>query len=303
MKPLSTTGWKRRQKNFPMTEWAAEMLDGALVHSNFYLERVRSSCPGPVARLPLAFRRRVIRAKAAKASGGPIRLLTFGVINSNKRVESVLRAIGAKPALRNQISYSVVGDISPAERKRLEGIARMAGVTNIRFHGWVPDEVLDKHMNEADIICCLRLPALEGSSGSVLEAMQSGRPVIVTNTGCYAEIPDGLVLKVRPETEQADLQRHLSHLAESPEERHRMGQQAAAWARKESDPKRYARTALAHFEQCLDAQPLLRCGEVLGREVGLLGLPPQDPLLGRLAAHSEALWGNSASPTRNGEDP
>jgi len=278
---------------FPMTEWYAERLDGALVHSDFYLESVRSACPGPVMRLPLAYAGRTPMDQSPRRTDGLIHVLTFGMVNPNKRIESVLRALAARPELKERIAYRVAGSVTPQERTRLERIAAECGVTHFHLEGRVSDDLLDKLIRESDIICCLRFPALEGSSASVLEAMQSGRPVIVTDTGCYAEIPDGLVLKIRPQAEISDLQQHLFALLQSPDERERMGQAAALWARDQSDPARYARDAMAHFQRVITTQPLLRCAESAGREAGLWGLEPNDPFLRRVATQFENLWPKS----------
>jgi glycosyltransferase involved in cell wall biosynthesis len=280
-------------KYFPMTEWMAERLDGALVFSTFYLERVRAACPGPVDRLPFFLIGRPIPPKAAKPAAGTIHLLTFGYVNENKRIESIIRAIGAMPALRNSISYRVAGPVTPESRRRLENLAHECELTSFRLDGRVSDQLLDECLDEADIICCLRYPALEGASGSVLEAMQSERPVIVTDTGCYTDIPDELVLKVNPENEQADLQKHLCHLINEPLERQRIGRLAAAWARGKTDPAGVARSLVAHLEKVIAAQPLLRCGESLGRKADSLGLTPDDPFLSHLASKFEELWKNS----------
>lgn len=278
---------------FPMTEWLAEMLDGAVVHSHFYFNRVQAACPGPVTRLPLAYKCHPIPVKASETPGGMIKLLTLGVVNPNKRVESIIRAIGALPALKNSIAYRVAGSVTPEVHARLENLARECKLASFRMDGWISDELLNECIEEADIICCLRDPALEGASASVLEAMQSGRPVIVTDTGCYAEIPDSLVLKVRPHAESSDLQKHLSFLINSPGERRRMGQEAAEWAQKEADPARYAREVVTHFEKAIATQPLLRSAEILGREAGLWGLAPHDPFFKQLASKFKELWKDS----------
>lgn len=275
--------------SFPMIEWMAEMMDGAIAHSHFYLDRLARSCPGPVIRIPLAIAPRA-KLPASPRSDGVVRVLTFGMINPNKRVESILRALACLPDLAPRISYRAVGMVIESERKRLEKLARELRISDFRLEGEVTDKTLDRHLADADIVCCLRFPSLEGSSCSLAEAMSLGKAIITTDTGCYAELPDGLVLKVRPKMETTDLPKHLRTLIESPDDRLRLGAAAAEWIKTESCPSRYADLLLNHLETVIRAQPLLRCAENLGNETGVLELPGNDPYILHLENQMKSLW-------------
>ena len=91
----------------PMTEWVTAMATGVITHSSWDIQRVLRSCPGPVEVIPLAYD----KPKASPATGtgsasvpvdssaarDAMLVLTIGHINANKRVDSVLRAIGTSP--------------------------------------------------------------------------------------------------------------------------------------------------------------------------------------------------------------
>ncbi len=73
------------------------------------------------------------------------------------------------------------------------------------------------------MICCLRWPVFEGGSASAVEAMLSGRPIIVTDAGFYRDLPDDLVFKVDRRQELDSLTTQLTRLIADPSLRFRVG--------------------------------------------------------------------------------
>ena len=276
---------------FPMTEWIAAQADGAVAHAGFYADRLRRAAPGPVTVLPLAYDTLgAFTPLHERPPSRPLTVLTVGNVNPNKRVDSVLQAIGGSDALRGACRYRVVGAVEEGERRRLQDVAALVGVADLTITGAVPDAVLHAEMEAADVIACLRRPPLEGASASAVEAMLSGRPVLVSEGGFYADLPDHLVFKVRPETEVADVRRHLLALREDPRLGALVGRRAAAWAARTFAPDAYAARLVPFLEEVVRGQPLLRTAARLGRTAAGLGLGPDDPLLGRLAGVMDGLF-------------
>ena len=82
----------------PMTEWLAQLW--LLLTRGVYKRRLEESCPNCV----LYFRLLMSRPStaASPALSGRVHLLTVGLVNSNKRVESVIEAITFSPVLRGR---------------------------------------------------------------------------------------------------------------------------------------------------------------------------------------------------------
>lgn len=278
-------------ERFPMTEWLASQADGAVAHAHFYADRVRRSCAGPTVVQPLAYDSLgAFTPLRERASSKAMTVMTFGHINLNKRVDSVLQAIGGVPELRTRCRYRVVGQIQDEERRRLSDVAAMLGVTDVVFTGPVSDQALHEALEEADAICCLRWPPLEGASASAIESMMTARPVIVTQCGFYADLPDHLVFKVRPDAEIEDLRRHLLALRADPGLGALVGRQAAQWAARAFSPDLYAERLAPFLERVIAGQPLLRTASQLGRAMAEFGLKPDDPQADRLAGVMNALF-------------
>ena len=225
----------------PMIDLFVPNAAGAVVHAEHYLERVRRRCPGPVRRIPLSY---PDLAVPQARDGDRLVVVTFGNVNSNKQAAEVIAAIGSSPELAAGCDYLLVGSIEQPERDRLEALARAHGVSSVKCTGWVDDRRLRQLLAGADVISCLRFPILEGGSASVIMAMLAGRPVLVSDHGCYGEIPDDVVLKCRPGAEAGDVARHLTALLADRTARHVLGARARAYAAEVHSPARYAQELL-----------------------------------------------------------
>jgi glycosyltransferase involved in cell wall biosynthesis len=276
---------------FPMTEWLARLADGAVAHSGFYLNRLYASCPGPVTVIPLAYDSLGhFTPTEDKTPSQLVTVLTFGNINPNKRVASVMRAIGGSNLLRSRVDYKIVGLIDDSARQALRTLATEAGLSRVTFTGQVSDAALHEYLDCADIICCLRWPALEGASASAIEAMLTSRPVLVTDTGFYSELPNDLVFKVRPEHEIEDISRHLELLVESPRNGAIIGRRAASYATRIFSTDSYASSIVSFLNEVIEGKPLVETSRRIGRMLGNIGLRSSDPALDSIAGTMRDLF-------------
>lgn len=264
----------RAAEHFPMTGWAVSDLLGCIIHSEFYRPLVEAGCPGPVHKLSLAYPAPVVAQdrRGPASDRSQFNVCTLGIVNPNKRVDRVIRALARDPELAARSRYHVLGGIDAAERERLESLAAELGFHGLRLEGRVSDERLLEGMAEADVICCLRDPALEGASASAVEGMQSGAPVIVSDAGFYADLPDDYVLKVPQGDCEDALLSHLQHIDQDRAAARALGLKSLAWARGEFSAAHYADgldAVLANFIEC---EPYLLTSRALGRELGRLGI-------------------------------
>ena len=214
----------------PMTEWVASMAQAIAVHSSWDIDRVISVCSGPVRVIPLAYDK-------PPASVNPFNevkpnmfvVLTIGHINTNKRAQSVIRAIGASDTIRKKTLYRLVGQIEPNVVSELTLLAKSLDV-NLQISGKVDDQALACALSQADVVSCLRWPTLEAASASAIEAMLYAKPVIVTNVGFYSELPNECVVKISPKHEFDELRVALEKLYFDSELRVKLGQKAVDYA-------------------------------------------------------------------------
>ena len=278
-------------EHFPMTEWIGRLAQGSIAHSTFYADRLRRCCGGPLAMIPFAYDALAdFQPLAGREQSSNVTLLTIGHVNQNKRAESVIRAIGGSDVLRDRCRYHVVGLVTDQERERLSAVAQAVSFHNLEITGEVSNEILRAQIEAADVICCLRWPVLEGASASAVEAMLSGRPIVVTDAGFYRDLPDDLVFKVDPTSELSFLTSQLTRLVLDPGLRATVGAHAAAWAKSAFSVEAYVARLVPFLEEVARLRPAQSAAAQFGHMLADLGLRPDDPAVERLATTLEALF-------------
>lgn len=226
----------------PMTEWICSQAVGVITHSRWGCDRVLNSCPGPIRVVPLAYDAPGVFGEPVilhPADGAALKLLTIGHINPNKRVESVIKAIGSNPVLRQRVSYQLLGAIEQSVMESLSVMAARIGV-NLVISGEVDDSELISAIRGSDVISCLRWPVLEAASASAIEAMLYSKAVIVTDTGFYADIPDMCAIKIKHSNEISEIQSCLIALLDDRTRVAKLGSAARRWAIQTYTAKNYA---------------------------------------------------------------
>jgi len=252
----------------PMTEWVCEKATGVVTHSDWGNGRVLRSCAGPVSVIPLAYDLPSVVADEASATRHveALRVLTVGHANWNKRIDSVIRAIGAEPELRTSVVYRHVGVVDDEVAAEYRELADSLGVM-LELSGPVTDAELVSALRAADIVSCLRRPTLEAASASAIEAMLSGKPILVTDVGFYAELPDHAVIKIDPVDEVRGVAQALMRLLSAPDLVREIGESARTWAAGEFSAEGYARGLVEIGRATLRAEPTERA---IRRMVGML---------------------------------
>lgn len=259
----------------PMTEWICAMADAVITHSHWGVPRVAASCPGPVRVVPLAYDAPGARAASPRPGAGDgdnINLLTIGHANPNKRIASVIRAIGSSFMLRDRISYRLCGHIDPQTALELSSLARSHRVS-LLISGETDDSALRDAIDSADVVCALRWPSLEAASATAIEGLLYGKLTLVTDIGFYAEIPSDCAVKISPEHEVDQIRRALENACQSPETRHAMARRGQQWASATFSASNYASHLIEVAELAAVASPAIRMVDGLARTLRGWGAP------------------------------
>jgi glycosyltransferase involved in cell wall biosynthesis len=221
---------------------------GVVVHSREALEELRRYDRWPVLYAPLPYPaspRAPLETTVAKyASGPPYRLILFGHIGRNRRLESVLRALADLPD-RAEFVLDLYGEVAQADAA--ESLRRGLGlIPHVHFHGYVSDEELTAALDRAHLAINLRYPTMGEASESQLRIWDHALPSLVSQVGWYAQIPDDAVRFVRPEHEVADLRKHLSAFRANPAAFSEIGRRGRRLLEEHHRPTEYTR-ALFEF--------------------------------------------------------
>lgn len=219
-------------------------------------------------------------------------ILSLGHVNPFKRMPSVFRALRRVADTVPDVLLLMAGGDSP--NYDVPRLARFAGVERyVRRLGYVSDDQLSGILAASDVCVNLRYPTAGETSAAVLRLMSAGLPVIVTETGAFADFPDDATLKVAPDAFEGEtLVAYLHALATNAPLRRAIGANARAYATR-------AHAMRQATEGFLDV-----IAEVMGRAVSraaireptprplpegksdmpiMGGAPPADPLLAPVA--------------------
>jgi len=239
--------WEVRPDEFPL---AGEVLDraaGLVVHSRYVEARVREAgYEGPLWVIPHPAWP-VPAVEPARIEGEPL-FGCFGHLNESKRIPQLLEAFARVRAARPGARLLLVGPSSPGfdldGRIERLGLAR-EGVT--REH-YVEEERLWALMAACDAIVALRSPTMGETSGSVVRALSLGKPLAVSDVGWFAELPDGVALKV-PVGGDEEIDVLADVLERLADEGAPMGVAARTYAEREHDLETVAHRYAAALEE------------------------------------------------------
>ncbi len=260
----------------PMTEHYAQLCIASIVHGKFYKQRAESCMLGATVCIPLTYEAldSALPRTHAKDTVKTV-ISTFGHANSNKLCDKVIEAI-AYCNNPNALEYRIVGPIADDERRRLIAIADDLGFKSLTISGRVNDDELLNHMNETDLVTCLRFPFLEGASASTIEAMFAGKPVVVCRGGFYQDLPADAVLFVETEHVVAELSTVLNDLLFDSVKYTKIGERAAAYAQTRFTATSYVSELLVFLVKIMPDVNAIKTSDHYARQAQELGLTIED---------------------------
>lgn len=225
-------------EGIPMTRRLLESARALIVHSEFMrCEMRKQGFAGPIARIPhgawipevgrLDYRRRLGLDERTPLIG------IFGHLKPYKRIAESLRAFRRLVRVEPRAKMILVGEKHPDFP--LDSLIRTMDLSaQVRMLGFTPIEDFAGYIATTDVVLNLRYPTVGETSGSLLRAMGLGRPVIVSDIGAFAELPDDVCLKTPVGQGEEDLIfEYLNLLVSRPEAARALGARAKTYVERE----------------------------------------------------------------------
>lgn len=232
-------------QRFPLTPLVLENSIGAIVHSLEPMNALREQGYGPLLHLPFPYAAPPARTRMA-SSEPPFHIAVCGYIGTNRRLESIIRALSALPE-RGKFRLEVYGPL--VEESAIHNLAKSAGVFDlVRFHGLTPPAKLDEALESIDLAFNLRNPTMGEASMSQLQLWSHSIPTFITPLGWYATLPEDAVVHIRPESELADIQDHLRRFLDEPSRYWAVGHRGREVMKGWLPPDRYAEMVIRFLE-------------------------------------------------------
>jgi glycosyltransferase involved in cell wall biosynthesis len=241
---------------FPMSGAVLRSAAAVVVHSAFVRDLVRRENPSAaVVEIPhhVVEAPRTERDAARRALGIPLDrpvAASLGIVTPAKRIASVLEALASLPRERRPFLY-VGGALEDGDPLRARAGELGLGA-DTAFGGYLSEDAFWRAASAADFAINLRHPTMGETSGAVCRLAGFGLPLVVSDAGWFAELPETFAARVPPDAREVEnLAAEISRLAFEPGLARRRGAAAAAWgaARRPADSARkYARVLHAVVE-------------------------------------------------------
>jgi len=234
--------WEVRPTEFPLVAQVLDLATGVIVHSDYVGAQVREhGYDGPLWHVPHPAWPGEDVERAA-IGGAPV-FGCFGHLNENKRIPQLLQAFAAFREAHPDARLLLVGAEAPGYTLRRElpqGVHR---------EPYVEEPRLMSLMAACDAVVLLRAPTMGETSGSAIRTLSLGKPLVVSDLGWFAELPDDVAFKVPVgEGEEDALADAFERLAE-PGVAARMGEAARAYAGREHGLDHVAELYVSALEQ------------------------------------------------------
>jgi glycosyltransferase involved in cell wall biosynthesis len=272
--------WETRPEDFPL---AGEILalargHGLIVHSRYVADRARAAgFDGRIWRIPHPAWPPPEPAPA-ELEGEPL-IGCLGHLNASKRIPQLLQAFVRLRDRHPRARLLLAGPTSA--RFDLAGWLQRFGLLGdaavVREH-YVDEGRLWALLAACDVCVSLRAPTMGETSGIAVRALSLGRPLVVSDIGWFAELPDDVALKVPVGHGEVDLLVEALERAGA-----ELGGRGRAYAAREHGVARVAEAYAAALEQAAGGAAV---NEAVLTEVALaageVGLPETAELSRRL---------------------
>jgi glycosyltransferase involved in cell wall biosynthesis len=282
--------WEPRAADFPLTSDVLAHATAVIVHSRYVEDRVRGlGFTGRVSRIPHpAWPAPAV--DAVELDGSPV-IGCFGHLNPSKRIPQLLEAFGRLRTRHPRARLLLVGPMSQRFDLRGQPAAGLAPKGAVVREEYVHEDRLWALMAAADICVSLRSPTMGETSGTCIRALALGKPLVVSDVGWFAELPDGVALRVPVDDDEVEvLTAALELLAADEPVRATLGEAARAYAASELDLERVADRYAAALELAAGGDAVT---DAVLREVAQaaaeVGVTADSPELAELAAAAREL--------------
>lgn len=260
--------------------WVASLCAGGIVQGRHFLEPVKANCPGPAIVIsPCVRDRGPARLKRHRTD---FTIVTIDQVTGNEQIDRLMRAVARSPLLKDRVVCRFIGKVPERDRQRLHHLAGQLGIRPAELHEDVGDARLHDVLAAAHVICCLRDPIEWDRSRMLIQALQSGVPVIVADAEEHADVPGDMVWKVAPGNEIETMTALLESIARDQVAADSRAAAAREWACRTYSVVAHVDRLMPFLEECLAELPMIEAGRQLGTVLYDMGASFEDPLVKRV---------------------
>jgi len=202
---LNTGNWPSFE--YTLTKRLNDSSLATIVHSNYAKKAILKESPKAFIKkikmpIPLHESKKTVQKKDFGIDEETMIISTFGYIAEHKRLHIVLEAFAKYVKKNTNSKFLLVGSFLHKQyKKEIEAIIKKLEISDKVIQiGFVED--LEPYIQISDIVVQTRYPTAGETSIITLELMAASKPVIVSNTGWFEELPDKAVIKVNVDKDE-----------------------------------------------------------------------------------------------------
>ena len=179
-------------------------------------------------------------------------ICSFGIMGKTKLNDRLLNAfISSALAEDEHCKLIFAGKKEGGDYgKNISETIKESGIKDrVIITGWTDADAFRAYLSAADIAVQIRALSRGETSGTILDSMNYGLPVIVNANGYMAELPKNCVLMLKDEFSDEELAGAMETLKEAPSKRAELGKNAFNYIRTEHDPKKCAELYMEAIEE------------------------------------------------------
>ncbi len=266
---------------YPCNHEVVNRAKGVIVHSHYSGQLARQWYTGlseqhwcyiPHLRiLPQNLQKQKARAALGIAED-EVLVCSFGILGQTKLNHRLLKAwkdSGLAARAKFRLVFVGKNDEGPYGLEIQKLMSEAQACEEIRITGFASQTVFRDYLQAADLAVQLRGNSRGETSGTVLDCLAYGVPVIVNNNGSLGEFPDDVVIKLDNDFKDEALNQALVDLSGSAERRWQLGQDGRRYVQNQHAPAqiglRYAQAIEAFYAQpeaCAYQQTLASLGQI-----------------------------------------
>lgn len=236
-------------KHYPLTNLAVEGAIGVITHNRKIYQNLTQKNRSLIGYIPLPYGDKSPIKSKHLTNRPPYKLIVFGYINLNRRLESILEALATLPE-KKQFQLDIYGELWDSHYIQQKiNYFKLNKLTKI--HGFVEENILDSALANSHLAMNLRYPTMGEASGSQLRIWSHALPSIVTKIGWYATLPKDTVVFVNPDREIENIQQHLRNFILKPEEFAEIGRRGKQLLKEKHAPETYAQDIFNFAEKAI----------------------------------------------------
>lgn len=238
-------------ENYPLTPLALKNALGVITHNREAYVSLSQQNQWLTAYTPLSYISDDFRGNLSQKNEKiPYKLIIFGFIAKNRRLDSILKAL-SKFKHKDSFQLNIYGQLwdenyisRQVEELDLENI--------VTIHGFVTDNELDSALSHANLAINLRYPTMGEASGSQLRIWNHSLPSLVTKIDWYGSLNPEAVAFVRQDHEIEDIHQHLQSFLDNPYKYQKMGIKGKQILENDHNPDLYTQAIIDVAKQVCD---------------------------------------------------